>query len=114
MLDVRGNFVEYNFFVNNSHHRSFYQQTQTVLLDKKTDWITVLVKKRRSSFVATKLLKLLSSLKSLIFPTLSRVRHVNDTHVTSHDTHKHHRNKVVYVIVKGQQKKKKREQKERI
>ena len=111
MLDVRGNFVEYNFFVNNSHHRSFYQQTQTVLLDKKTDWITVLVKKRRSSFVATKLLKLLSSLKSLIFPTLSRVRHVNDT---SHDTHKHRRNKVVYVIVKGQQKKKKREQKERI
>lgn len=100
--------------MNNSHHRSFYQQTQTVLLDKKTDWITVLVKKRRSSFVATKLLKLLSSLKSLIFPTLSRVRHVNDTHVTSHDTHKHHRNKVVYVIVKGQQKKKKREQKERI
>ena len=112
MLDVRGNFVEYNFFVNNSHHRSFYQQTQTVLLDKKTDWITVLVKKRRSSFVATKLLKLLSSLKSLIFPTLSRVRHVNDT---SRNTHKHHRNKVVKVeIVKGQQKKKKREQKERI
>ena len=68
------------------------------------------MKKRRSSFVATKLLKLLSSLKSLIFPTLSRVRHVNDTRVTSHDTHKHHRNKVVKVeIVKGQQKKRKRE-----
>lgn len=113
MLDVRkGYFVEYNFFCEQLIFSLF--PTNTVLLDKKTDWITVLVKKRRSSFVATKLLKLLSSLKSLIFPTLSRVRHVNDTHVTSHDTHKHHRNKVVYVIVKGQQKKKKREQKERI
>lgn len=49
MLDVRGNFVEYNFFVNNSSSRRFTNKHKQFFSIKKLDWITVLGEK--ASFV---------------------------------------------------------------